>query len=429
MKEKEKVTILKGNIVYSKNPKEFTIYEHGYLVCQDGKTEGIYQTLPFKLGGTPIRDFGDCLIIPGLVDLHIHAPQYAFRGLGMDMELLDWLEANTFPEEARYEDLEYAKKAYGIFADNMRRSAVTRACIFATIHRPATMLLMDRMEKTGLDTYIGKVNMDRNCPDYLREDTRESAEATLSWLKEVKKRNYQNTRPILTPRFTPSCTDELMEELKKLQIRYDLPVQSHLSENPGEVSWVKELCPWSEFYGDAYDRFGLFGVYCPTIMAHCVYSGDKELERIRENGVMIAHCPESNMNLSSGIAPVRRFLEMGIKTGLGSDVAGGSTENMFRAMAHAVQASKLRWRLADETLAPLTAEEVFYMGTKGGGEFFGKVGSFEDGYDFDAVVLDDSRLAGPGPLDIRSRLERMIYLADEREIRAKYVKGREIDLS
>ncbi|MCC2256265.1 amidohydrolase family protein [Ruminococcus sp. CLA-AA-H200] len=429
MKEKEKVTILKGNIVYSKNPKEFTIYEHGYLVCQDGKTEGIYQTLPFKLGGTPIRDFGDCLIIPGLVDLHIHAPQYAFRGLGMDMELLDWLEANTFPEEARYEDLEYAKKAYGIFADNMRRSAVTRACIFATIHRPATMLLMDRMEKTGLDTYIGKVNMDRNCPDYLREDTRESAEATLSWLKEVKKRNYQNTRPILTPRFTPSCTDELMEELKKLQIRYDLPVQSHLSENPGEVSWVKELCPWSEFYGDAYDRFGLFGADCPTIMAHCVYSGDKELERIRENGVMIAHCPESNMNLSSGIAPVRRFLEMGIKTGLGSDVAGGSTENMFRAMAHAVQASKLRWRLADETLAPLTAEEVFYMGTKGGGEFFGKVGSFEDGYDFDAVVLDDSRLAGPGPLDIRSRLERMIYLADEREIRAKYVKGREIDLS
>ena len=429
MKEKEKVTILKGNIVYSKNPKEFTIYEHGYLVCQDGKTEGIYQTLPFKLGGTPIRDFGDCLIIPGLVDLHIHAPQYAFRGLGMDMELLDWLEANTFPEEARYEDLEYAKKAYGIFADNMRRSAVTRACIFATIHRPATMLLMDRMEKTGLDTYIGKVNMDRNCPDYLREDTRESAEATLSWLKEVKKRNYQNTRPILTPRFTPSCTDELMEELKKLQIRYDLPVQSHLSENPGEVSWVKELCPWSEFYGDAYDRFGLFGADCPTIMAHCVYSGDKELERIRENGVMIAHCPESNMNLSSGIAPVRRFLEMGIKTGLGSDVAGGSTENMFRAMAHAVQASKLRWRLADEPLAPLTAEEVFYMGTKGGGEFFGKVGSFEDGYDFDAVVLDDSRLAGPGPLDIRSRLERMIYLADEREIRAKYVKGREIDLS
>lgn len=429
MKEKEKVTILKGNIVYSKNPKEFTIYEHGYLVCQDGKTEGIYQTLPFKLGGTPIRDFGDCLIIPGLVDLHIHAPQYAFRGLGMDMELLDWLEANTFPEEARYEDLEYAKKAYGIFADNMRRSAVTRACIFATIHRPATMLLMDRMEKTGLDTYIGKVNMDRNCPDYLKEDTRESAEATLSWLKEVKKRNYQNTRPILTPRFTPSCTDELMEELKKLQIRYDLPVQSHLSENPGEVSWVKELCPWSEFYGDAYDRFGLFGADCPTIMAHCVYSGDKELERIRENGVMIAHCPESNMNLSSGIAPVRRFLEMGIKTGLGSDVAGGSTENMFRAMAHAVQASKLRWRLADETLAPLTAEEVFYMGTKGGGEFFGKVGSFEDGYDFDAVVLDDSRLAGPGPLDIRSRLERMIYLADEREIRAKYVKGREIDLS
>ena len=139
--------------------------------------------------------------------------------------------------------------------------------------------------------------------------------------------------------------------------------------------------------------------------------------------------PESNMNVSSGIAPVRKFLEEELHVGLGSDVAGGSTENLFRAMAHAVQASKLRWRLLDNSLAPLTAEEVFYLATKGGGKFFGKVGSFEPGYEFDAVVLDDGRLAHPQALDIRSRLERMIYLADEREIRAKYVKGRKIDLS
>lgn len=147
---------------------------------------------------------------------------------------------------------------------------------------------------------------------------------------------------------------------------------------------------------------------------------------MKENGVFIAHCPESNMNVSSGIAPVRKFLEEGLHVGIGSDVAGGSTENLFRAMAHAVQSSKLRWRLQDDTLDALTAEEVFYMATKGGGAFFGKVGSFEPGYEFDAVVLDDSRLKHPQPLDIRSRLERMIYLADEREIQAKYVKGKEI---
>ena len=423
------VFILRGNIVYSKDQNELDICEHGYLVCREGKVEGVYQTLPFRLGGNPIHDHGDCLIIPGLVDLHIHAPQYSFRGLGMDMELLEWLETNTFPEEAKYESPEYARKAYQIFADNMRRSATTRACIFGTVHREATLLLMDLMEKTGLDTMIGKVNMDRNCPDYIIEETEESAGETLEWIKDVLHRKYKNTRPILTPRFTPSCTDELMEELKKLQMRYGLPLQSHLSENPGEIAWVKELCPWAEFYGDAYDRFGLFGADCPTVMAHCVYSGEQEIERMKENGVFIAHCPESNMNVSSGIAPVRTFLERGLHVGIGSDVAGGSTENLFRAMAHAVQSSKLRWRLTDDSLEALTAEEVFYMATKGGGAFFGKVGSFEKGYEFDAVVLDDSRLKHPQPLDVRNRLERMIYLADEREIRAKYVKGKEIDLT
>ncbi len=423
------VFILRGNIVYSKDQNELNICEHGYLVCREGKVEGVYQTLPFRLGGNPIHDHGDCLIIPGLVDLHIHAPQYSFRGLGMDMELLEWLETNTFPEEAKYESPEYARKAYQIFADNMRRSATTRACIFGTVHRPATLLLMDMMEKTGLDTMIGKVNMDRNCPDYIIEETEESAGETLEWIKDVLHRKYKNTRPILTPRFTPSCTDELMEELKKLQMRYGLPLQSHLSENPGEIAWVKELCPWAEFYGDAYDRFGLFGADCPTVMAHCVYSGEQEIERMKENGVFIAHCPESNMNVSSGIAPVRTFLEQGLHVGIGSDVAGGSTENLFRAMAHAVQSSKLRWRLTDDNLEALTAEEVFYMATKGGGAFFGKVGSFEKGYEFDAVVLDDTRLKHPQPLDVRNRLERMIYLADEREIRAKYVKGKEIDLT
>lgn len=423
------VFILRGNIVYSKDQNELDICEHGYLVCREGKVEGVYQTLPFRLGGNPIHDHGDCLIIPGLVDLHIHAPQYSFRGLGMDMELLEWLETNTFPEEAKYESPEYARKAYQIFADNMRKSATTRACIFGTVHREATLLLMDLMEKTGLDTMIGKVNMDRNCPDYIIEETEESAGETLEWIKDVLHRKYKNTRPILTPRFTPSCTDELMEELKKLQMRYGLPLQSHLSENPGEIAWVKELCPWAEFYGDAYDRFGLFGADCPTVMAHCVYSGEQEIERMKENGVFIAHCPESNMNVSSGIAPVRTFLERGLHVGIGSDVAGGSTENLFRAMAHAVQSSKLRWRLTDDSLEALTAEEVFYMATKGGGAFFGKVGSFEKGYEFDAVVLDDTRLKHPQPLDVRSRLERMIYLADEREIRAKYVKGKEIDLT
>ena len=425
----ESIFILKGNIVYSRSAEELEICEHGYLVCENGRVKGVYQTLPFVYGGIPITDYEDRLIIPGLVDLHVHAPQYSYRGLGMDMELLEWLETNTFPEEAKFQETEYAKKAYRIFVDRMRRSATTRACIFATVHREATLLLMDMLEEAGLSTMVGKVNMDRNCPDYLREESAEvSAAETVEWIKDVLHKKYKHTRPILTPRFTPSCTDDLMERLKMIQMRYELPLQSHLSENPGEISWVKELCPWSEFYGDAYDKFGLFGSDCPTIMAHCVYSDEKEITRMKENGVYIAHCPESNMNLSSGVAPVRTFLEEGLHVGIGSDVAGGSTENLFKAMALAIQASKLRWRMQDDSLKPLTLEEVFYIATKGGGEFFGNVGSFEPGFELDAVVLDDTRIVHSQNLDVRARLERMIYLADEREVRAKYVRGREICL-
>ncbi|MGC4019108.1 MAG: amidohydrolase family protein [Muricomes sp.] len=423
----ESIFILKGNIVYSKNSSELEICEHGYLVCEEGKVKGVYQTLPFEYGGIPITDYEDRLIIPGLVDLHVHAPQYSFRGLGMDMELLEWLETNTFPEEAKFKDLDYAAQAYRIFVDNMKKGATTRACIFATVHRKSTLLLMDMLEEAGLGTMVGKVNMDRNCPDYLGEASAvESASETVEWIKDVLHKKYKYTRPILTPRFTPSCTDELMEKLKMVQMRYELPLQSHLSENPGEIAWVKELCPWSEFYGDAYDKFGLFGADCPTVMAHCVYSDDEEIARMKENGVFVAHCPESNINLSSGVAPVKRFIEEGLHVGIGSDVAGGSTENLFAAMAHAIQASKMRWRLVDDSVKPLTVEEAFYMATKGGGEFFGKVGSFEPGYELDAVILDDSRLQHPQPLDVKKRLERMVYFSDDREIFAKYVSGNKL---
>ena len=215
--------------------------------------------------------------------------------------------------------------------------------------------------------------------------------------------------------------------LKEIQVRYHLPVQSHLSENEGEIAWVKELCPWSGCYGEAYDKFGLFGgLDCKTVMAHCVHSGEEETALMKKNGVYVAHCPQSNMNLSSGIAPIRSFLEQGLNVGLGSDVAGGSSSSIFRAMTDAIQVSKLRWRLVDQSLKSLTLAEAFYLGTKGGGSFFGKAGSFEEGYELDAVVLDDTNLYHPQEITTEERLERMIYLSDERNIRAKYVSGRQI---
>lgn len=418
--------VLKGQICYSTGLDSLEICPDSYLVCEEGISRGIFRDdseIPEKYQDFPLKNYGNSLIIPGLVDLHVHAPQYAFAALGMDMELLDWLNTRTFPEEGKYGDLEYARKAYEIFSEDLKKSATTRACIFATCHVPATELLMDLLEETGLKTMVGKVNMDRNAPDYLCEESAEqSAKDTVAWLKKVVKK-YRNVKPILTPRFIPSCTDELMKKLCDIRKEYHLPVQSHLSENYGEIAWVKELCPWSSCYGDAYDKFGMFGGNYPVIMAHCVHPTEEEMELMKKNQVFVAHCPHSNTNLSSGIAPVRNYLDMGVPVGLGSDVAGGHALSMFRVMEGAVQVSKLRWRLADESRKPLKMEEVFYLATKGGGAFFGNVGSFEPGYEFDAVVINDERLKTPLELNLRERLERVMYLSQDSDIRAKYAAG------
>ena len=427
MKQPPTTFALKGTICFSTDQSHLSLYENSYVICEKGRCAGVFPEIPERFSGIPVRDTGNSLIIPGLVDLHLHAPQYAFRGMHMDLELLDWLNTVTFPEEARYQDPSYAKKAYSIFAEDMRKSATTRASVFGTLHRESTELLMDLMEQTGLITYIGKVNMDRNSPDELREkDARTSSEDTIQWLRDIAGK-YKNTKPILTPRFIPSCTDELMKLLADIQRTYRLPVQSHLSENQGEIAWVKELCPDSAFYGDAYDHFGLFGgETCPTIMAHCVYSSNEEIALLHKRGVFVAHCPQSNTNLSSGIAPVRKYLDEGLHMGLGTDIAGGHSLSMLRAVADAIQVSKLRWRLVDESLKPLSLEEAFYLATMGGGAFWGKTGSFLEDYEFDAVILSDEQLPCPHSLTPLERLERLIYLGDDRCITGKYVSGNKI---
>ncbi len=422
---KPKSFAIKGDICFSVGKTELLTFENHYLICADGLSAGVFEALPEKYSTLEVLDYSGKLVIPGLVDLHIHAPQFSFRGLGMDNELLDWLNNRAFPEESRYSNLEYAKPAYSEFAAAMKRSATTRACIFATVHVPATELLMELMEKTGLQTFVGKVNMDRNAPDYIAEETEKSASDTIAWLQGGGRR-FENTKPILTPRFIPSCSDRLMQRLREIQEEYKLPLQSHISENLAEIEWVGRLCPEAEFYGDAYDRFKLFGKDVPTIMAHCVYSGELELARIKSNGVFVAHCPQSNTNIASGIAPVRTFLDMDLRCGLGTDVAGGFSESIFRAMSDAIQMSKIRWRLLDKELKPLTFEEAFYLGTKGGGEFFGRVGSFETGYEFDAVVLDDAPPKHFGKMTLKERLERQIYLSNGNEIEHKFVSGEQV---
>ena len=417
--------LIKGNFIYSIDKDNIEIKENQYLLIKDGKAEEFYKELPSRLKSIEVEDYGDNIIIPGLIDLHIHAPQYAFRGMGMDMQLLDWLNTYAFKEECKYNNLEYAKRQYSKFVNDVKNSATTRLSIFATLHKEATIMLMDLLEQAGIKAYVGKVNMDRNSPEFLTEDTLKSKEDTIEWLEETKDR-YKHIKPILTPRFIPSCTNNLMEEITQINNIYNIPIQSHLSENTSEIEWVAQLHPDTNNYEEAYDKYNLFRKDNKTIMAHCVHCPDDELSLIKQNNVTVAHCPQSNANLTSGIAPIKKMLSMGIDVGLGSDIAAGSSLSIFRAMSDAVQVSKLRQAMTGEANQILTLSEVFYLGTKGGGKFFGNVGSFEKGYEFDAVVLNDESFGDNSDFTLKERLERIIYLSDDRNIVAKYVGGNKI---
>ena len=360
----ENAFAIKGDIVWSRHNHTLSWAKDGYLVVVDGIVQGVYQELPAEYEGIRIVDHTGKLVIPGMNDIHVHAPQYSFRGMGMDLELLEWLNTHTFPEESKYADLSYAERAYDIFSDDLLHSPTTRAVVFGTMHVEPTELLMDKLEATGLKTYVGKVNMDRNSPDYLCEkDAATSLADTVRWLNDVEAKGYANTKPILTPRFTPTCSDELMEGLGKLKQERGLPLQSHLSENLSEIDWVHGLAPWSTCYGETYEHFGQLDGEGKTVMAHCNYSTDEEIAILKKHNVFVATCPQSNMQLSSGIAPIRRYLVEGMNVGLGTDVAGGASLSMFRAVADLVGCSKLRWRLVDQNLKPLSTAEAFYIAT------------------------------------------------------------------
>ena len=420
--------VIKGNICYSANRDSIESRPGAYLVCEDGVCAGVFDTLPACYGALALTDFGDRLIIPGMTDLHIHAAQYAFRGMYMDEQLLDWLVRHAFPEESKFRDTAYAERAYTLLVSDLKAGATTRACMFASAHSEATEILMRLTAEAGLGAYIGRVNMDMDAPDSLREPSAEfSAEETLRWIERTAEQ-YELVKPILTPRFVLSCSRELLERLSAIEERLRLPVQSHLSENLDEIGVVALRFPEHYTYGEVYDRYNLFGGIGKTVMAHCVYSTDREIELMKKRGVFIAHCPASNTNIITGIAPARKYLDRDMKLGLASDVAGGHSASLFHAMVDAIQMSKQYWRYVDSSAAPLSFAEAFYLATKGGGEFFGKVGSFEPGYELDALVLDDAALPCPNELSLCERLERAVYLGlDERGgICAKYVAGKKI---
>ncbi len=422
--------VYKAHILFTKERTGFEVLENGYVAVEDGCVVGVSTSLS-SLGcdEQTVTDFGDCLLIPAMNDMHVHAPQYRNQGIAMDLELLPWLQNYTFPEEKKYADAAYAERMYRRFIRDMWRFGTMRSCVFATIHTQSTRLLMNLFREAGMGAMVGKVAMNRNCPPELIEsvedmvDGYESLIAEYGNLSPLTPHLSPLVKPIITPRFVPSCTSEMLQACGDLAAKYQLPVQSHLSENMAEIQWVHTLERESTSYGDAYNRYGLFG-QTPTIMAHCVWTAGEELELMKRNRVMVAHCPTSNLNIASGLAPIRTFIEECVPVGLGSDISGGHDLSIFRMMVYAIQVSKMHYQQNHER-AFLTLPEVFWLATKSAGSFFGRVGSFEPGYEFDAVVIDDHDLNHDN-YSLLHRLERFIYLGDDRHITHRFCRGQEI---
>ncbi len=410
------ITILHGNLIHAPSLGALETIPGGYLVLEDGVIEGAYPALPERYAACPVTDYGGALIMPSFADLHLHAPQYPMLGMGMDLPLLDWLDTYTFRTEARFEDTDYARRVYRQLARDLITSGTTRVAMFSSRHTEATWILMEELEKAGVTGYVGKVNMDRNAGPS-QETTEESVSETLRWLEGCR---FDLVKPILTPRFTPACTDELMAALGKLAAERDLPVQSHLSENTGEVAWVGELHPDCKQYWESYDKYGLWKDR--TLMAHCVHSDAREQEAMVRSGVWAVHCAASNVNLCSGTAPVRELLDRGVRVALGSDIAGGDQLAMHKVVVMSIRASKIR---QIETGAPfLTVPEAYYLGSTAGHMYFGGGAGFQPGHKLHAIVVDDGELPEPTrALTLPERFERAVYLMDKRCIKAVYSEG------
>ena len=413
--------IIKGNIISAAEFGELEITENGYLIAENGKIKGVCQELPREYEGVQIEDYGDALVMQSFADMHLHAPQYPMLGMGMDMPLLEWLNTYTFPTEACFKDQDFARRAYRRLARELAAKGTTRVCMFSSIHREATLILMEELENAGITGYVGKVNMDRNGGVNYQETTEESISETVKWLERC---NFEHIKPMITPRFTPSCSNELMQELGRIAKEKNLPIQSHLSENTGELDMVKKLHPDCSQYWETYQKYGLWNDR--TLMAHCVWSDERERKAIKDAGVWAVHCAASNENLVSGYAPVRVMVNEGVNVVLGSDIAGGDHLSMFKNITAAIRASKARRIIDNWKTEFLSVEEAFYLGTSAAAPFFGEKPGFAPGNSLHALVLEDFSLPSVRPLSVEERFGRAIYRREHGGIRAVYSEGKKI---
>jgi guanine deaminase len=378
-------------------------------------------------------------LVPGFVDTHNHAPQWAMRGLGQSMHILDWLDKVTFPNEARFQDPEYARRIYASCVDGFLQQGITTASYYGSMHAEATKILADLCFEKGQRAFVGKCNMNRNAPDYYRDATVESSLSdTMDCIAHMRKIDPDGklVKHVLTPRFAITCDDALLAGLGQIATSNpDLPIQTHFNEAEQEMSFTKTLFPKFETEADLYDHFNLLTKR--TILAHCCFMSDYELRRLKDLECGVAHCPISNMTVGGGFmaAPVREFLRRGIKVGLGTDSGGGFSSSILDAIRQALVASNAKEVMSDSKDKGLSIDEVFYLATLGGAQVCcldERIGNFAAGKEFDALLID-SNSSRPGIMAMveehdstKTVFDKFIMTGDDRNIKKVFVRGRQV---
>ena len=380
-------------------------------------------------------------LLPGFIDLHVHAPQWPQLGLALDLPLEEWLQKCTFPLEARFADLAFAEPAYESLVDALLANGTTTALYFASIHLAATKKLADICLRRSQRALIGRVAMDNpdQCPDFYRDASAQAAEAdTREFMRYVHAMsgNEGLILPVITPRFIPSCTDDLLVRLGKLAQETGCHVQTHCSESDWAHAFVLERCGVSDTA--ALDRLGLLSRR--TILAHGNFIGDADVSTILERGAGIAHCPLSNVYFSDAVFPLRRMLDRGVHVGLGTDISGGASPSILENTRHAVIASRSLESGVDPTQgrterrspdSRIDAPTAFWLATVGGGSALDlPIGLFRAGYQFDAIVIDPAtRLSNlrlnlsAGPDEV---LQKIVYHGARANILETWVANRRV---
>ena len=385
----------------------------------------------------------DQYLLPGLIDLHVHAPQWPQMGKALDKPLEKWLNDYTFPLEARYADVDFARRNYTELVSALLANGTTTAVYFATLHTESSVELARICLAQGQRALVGRVAMDdpSQCPDYYRDETAASAEAeTRAFIRAVAElpgNTAKRVLPVITPRFIPSCTDDLLKRLGTVAKETGCYVQTHCSESDWEHGYVKERLGKT-------DTVALrdFGLLTPkTILAHSNHIEDDDADLIKKTGAGVAHCPLSNFYFANAVFPLRAMLDRGLNVGLGTDIAGGHSPSVFDACRHAITASKALNDGVDARIKPehrgrpgsaVSFKEAFWLATAGaGGVLELPVGKLEVGYQFDAIVID-TRAAGsdiyihPAEDQPEDKLQKIIFNARRNNISRVWVDGKAV---